>query len=93
MSEEIVEPIETGKKTDLMKVTGNLITNINYKVGFLLFMIGILIFSDLFIENVLKNFKGSTVGECTTTKGTLLQLMFLIIAYIILDLVVKYGFL
>ena len=80
-------------KTDFMNVSGNILTNINYKVTFLLFIIGMLLFSDVFIENILIKFSDTVDGECTTTKGTLIQLILLVIAYIALDLLVKYNFL
>lgn len=81
------------KKTDLMKMTGNLLSNINYKVAFLLFVVSMILFSDVFIEGVLSGFSGAVDGDCTTTKGTMLQLLFMVIAYIILDLIVKYDIL
>lgn len=81
------------KKTDLMKMTGNLLSSINYKVAFLLFVVSMLIFSYSFIENVLNGFSGTVEGDCTTTKGTMLQLLFMVIVYIILDLVVQYEIL
>ncbi len=79
-----------GKKTDLMKMTGNLLSNINYKVAFMLFVISMIIFSDVFIEGVLSGISGTVEGDCTTTKGTMLQLLFMVIAYILLDLIVQY---
>ena len=81
-----------GKKTDFMAVGGNLISNINYKVAFLLFIVSMVIFSDVFIENVISKFDGAVAGECTSTKGTMVQLTCVVIAYILLDLVVKYEF-
>jgi hypothetical protein len=83
----------TDNKTDFMNISGNILTNINYKVTFLLFIMGMLLFSDVFIENVLTKFKDTVDGECTTTKGTIIQLLLLIISYIVLDLLVKYKFL
>jgi hypothetical protein len=82
-----------GRNTDFLKMGGGLITSINYKVSFMLFIVSMLIFSDLFIDNVLNKFNDTVTGECTTTKGTMLQLMFMIIAYIVLDLIVKYEIL
>jgi hypothetical protein len=80
-----------GKQTDLMKLSGSVLSNINYKVAFMLFVISILLFSDIFIDAVIRPIDGAIEGECTTTKGTIIQLIFLVIAYIILDLVVKYD--
>lgn len=80
-------------KTDLMKISGNLLGNINFKVAFLLFMVGMIVFSDLFIDGFLSNVSDSVSGECTTTKGTMIQLLFLVIGYILIDLIVKYEWL
>ena len=80
-------------KTDFMNISGNILTNINYKVTFLLFIVGMILFSDVFMENVLIKFNDTVDGECTTTKGTIIQLLLLIISYIVLDLLVKYKFL
>jgi hypothetical protein len=77
-------------KTDLMKISGGILSNINYKMAFLLFIIGIIIFSDVFIENIIQPFGDTVDAECTTTKGTMIQLSFLTIGYLILDLIVKY---
>ena len=83
----------TESQSDLMKVTGGVLSNINYKVAFLLFIIGMFIFSDIFIDNVLKKCSGCVEADGSTSKGTLIQLLFLVIAYILMDLVVKYDFL
>ena len=91
--EETKSSGKKGKKTDFMKMTGNLISNINYKVAFLLFMIGMIIFSDIFIDGFLSHMSDTVSGECPTTKGTMLQLLFMVIAYIIVDLIVQYGWL
>jgi hypothetical protein len=94
-----VEEVDTktskkkSKTTDLMKMTGNLLSNINYKVAFLLFVSSMIIFSDVFIDNVLSEFSDTVDGECATTKGTMLQLLFMVLAYILLDLVVHYELL
>lgn len=79
-----------GNNTDLMKMSGNLLTNINYKVAFLLFIVGMIIFSDVFIESVIGKFSDSVDGDSPTTKGTIIQLLLIVLAYIILDLIVKY---
>lgn len=77
-------------KTDLMKMTGNLLSNINYKVAFLLFVVSVVIFSDVFIDNVLHGIDGAIEGDSTTTKGTMVQLIFMIVSYIFIDLIVQY---
>ena len=85
------ENTESSKKTDFLNVTGNFLTDINYKISIFIFFIGILIFSDIFISNILSKFGGAVDGESPTTKGTIIQLLFLTIAYIIADLLSKYN--
>jgi hypothetical protein len=79
------------KSSDFIQETGNLLSNINYKVAIMLFFISMLIFSDLFIDKFLTKFDNAVYGEATTTKGTMIQLIFLVIGYIIADLLVKYD--
>lgn len=81
----------TSKKSDFMKMGGSVIKSINIKMAFFLFILGMLLFSDLFISSVLSKFNDSVQGECTTTKGTFIQLLFLCLGYIILDLITKAG--
>jgi len=79
------------QKTDFMKLSGNLLSNINYKMVFIIFFIGMLIFSDIFIENVISRFSDAVYHESVTSKGTMIQLLFLCLAYIIFDLLNKYD--
>jgi hypothetical protein len=88
------EDEEVSKKSDFVSMSGNVLSMINYKVAFFMYIIGMLIFSDLFIEGVLQTMSNDLVeGTCTTTKGTCVQLLFFIIAYILLDLSVAAGWL
>jgi hypothetical protein len=80
---------EKEDKDDLLHMGWNFLKLINFKIGFLLFLIGIFILSDIFSDKVLSLFSDTTHGECATTKGTMIQLIFLVIAYILLDLLDK----
>lgn len=91
--EDSETPSKKCNKSDFMKLSGNLLSNINWKVSFLLFIVGMLIFSDVFIDNVLRQFSGTVEVECTTTKGTMMQLTCIVLVYIFLDLMVKYDWL
>lgn len=64
---------------------------INFKVAIFLFIFGVFIFSDLFVENVISRFSGSVEGDCPTTKGTVMQLTILTMAYLVIDLIVQGG--
>jgi len=86
---ESIESI-TPKKTDFVNITGNIFCNINYKLSIFMFLFGILLFSDLFIETFLIKIPGAVDGENTTTKGTIIQLLVFCLVLIILDLLIKY---
>lgn len=88
---DIDDCVEDNKKTDFVKISGNIFANINYKQVIFMFFIGLIIFSDLFIDNVIYNIKDGVEGECPTTKGTIIQLTFFCLALIIVDLMIKYS--
>lgn len=80
---------EIAGRTDMIKLSGNIISSINYKLGAFTFVLGVLLMSDTFVENVLSKMNGMVHGECTTTQGTFVQLVLLIIGMLIIDLLVR----
>lgn len=76
-------------KSDFVSFGGNLLQSINIKVSVLLLIIGMILFSDVFIDGVLSKIDGTVRGECTTTKGTMIQLIILVLSYIVVDLLVQ----
>lgn len=90
MSESIVPKDEQDTpNTDFVDIGGSIVTSINYKVAFFLFFIGMVVFSDVFINLVLMKCSDCTSGECTTSKGTIIQLLVLTVSYVVLDLLVQ----
>ena len=79
----------TNSSDDLITMSNKLIDTMNIKMSIFLFVFGILIFSDVFTENFLTRFAGTIDGLCTTTKGTVIQLIFLIMGYLIMDVLMK----
>jgi hypothetical protein len=77
-------------KTDFVRVAGNLLGNINIKLGFIIFLIGLIIFSDLFTKNILSHMGNTLDGESPNTKGTIIQLTILTLLYLVFDLLNKY---
>lgn len=73
---------------DFISMFSDLFNSINYKVAILLFILGVLIFSDTFIELFLTPIDGAVQGDEATTKGTTIQLVLLTLGYIIIDLIV-----
>jgi len=80
------------KKSDFVTLGGNVITSIDYKMVIFLFFIGLIIFSDLFINNFLTYFNNAVIDDNTTTKGTIIQLLIYNLCYIVFDLLNKGGF-
>lgn len=80
-------------RDDLPSMFMLLLSNINIKIAVFIYLIGILLLSDVFVKNVLSQFPDAvgTMG-IPTTKGTLLQLLFLVILYLIVDLLVQGKF-
>ena len=88
-----LEDVRDKQKSDFMTAGSTVITAVNYKVAALLFFISMIIFSDLFVDNVLINTPDAISAGQVTTKGTLIQIGCLIAGYIASDLAVKYEFL
>jgi len=98
MSESLEEyagdtPQESENKSDFIIVSGNILQNIPYKLTILVFITGILVFSDLFVENVLNSLGGCVMNEFPTSKGTVIQLLVLCLALIVFQLLITYGIL
>ena len=72
---------------DFPSIFMDITKKINFKLAFFLYIAGIIIFSDIFIENVLSS--SMVDGICANTKGTMVQLLLLVISYIILDLSIQ----
>jgi hypothetical protein len=67
-----------------------LFTHINIKVAIFIFILGLFLFSDIFTRSVLKIFNGSVNQLGTpTSHGTIIQLSFLVLGYILIDLLVQ----
>lgn len=85
-------PAKASKKNDRDDL-GNMFTdfcgNINFKVAIFLFVFGIFIFSDLFIDNVLCKMDGATAADAATSKGTTVQLLILVLFYLCIDLFIQ----
>lgn len=67
--------------------------NINIKVALFLFFLGMIIFNDIFVNNVLSLVNGATYNESATNKGVIVQLLIFVLGYIIIDLLVQGGYL
>lgn len=86
------EEVDKKRPDDLTSAFMGFFSTINYKLMLFLFLIFILITSDIFVEKILGRIDGATQHRDPTTKGTFIQGFFLVFFYMIMDLVIKLGF-
>jgi hypothetical protein len=91
---------EIGKKKESMSspdsafdMIAGLVRSIPIKVALFVFLLFIFISSDLFIDWGLSYIKGAVNHRTPTTKGTLLQGLFLTLGFVIASVLVDYEFL
>jgi hypothetical protein len=75
--------------SDFITMFYDLFNTINYKVALLLFLLGVILFSDIFIESFLIGIPGAVDGDTPTSKGTTVQLILQIFGYVMFDLLVS----
>jgi hypothetical protein len=87
------QKIEEETTDDFPSMFVDIFKKVNFKIAFFLFVIGIFIFSDIFIENIIKPWSIDSVdgSDVPTSKGVFIQLIFLTLGYIGLDLLVQGG--
>lgn len=97
MPESLIDSKEKKNKLndddDFVSMGTVLCKKVNIKIAIGLFILGMIIFSDLFISILEKISKSYVEGLNTTTKGTVVQLLLLCIGYIIIDLIVQSEYL
>jgi len=81
----------SSNNSDFITMFYDLFNSVNYKVAILLFFLGVILFSDIFIESFLINISGAVDGDTPTSKGTTIQLVLQTFGYIIFDLLVSGG--
>ena len=62
---------------------------INWKIALLLWLVFIMMSTEIFIEKFLERFNGAVEGERVTMTGTFISSLFLVIAYILIDMLYK----
>ncbi|MCK4967695.1 MAG: hypothetical protein KAS12_01455 [Candidatus Aenigmarchaeota archaeon] len=72
-------------------IMGDLLSEINFKAVFMLFLVFLFIVSDVFMINVLEKINGAVVYKTPTSLGTIIQGTILILSFILLDITTKRG--
>ena len=78
---------------DFISMGKELFDNMDIKMAIFLFIVGMIIFNDVFVTNVLGKVKNAAFQGDATNKGTMIQLLLLSICYIVLDLLVAGNYL
>lgn len=91
MSKRDSDPITVCKKQpdDFSHMMVEILSEIQYKLFFLIFIVFIILNSDVFINRILARFDGAVEGHRTKSWGTILQGTFLVLAAIGLDAMIK----
>jgi len=74
---------------DLASIIVDIAGNIQYKLFGLMLVVYLIINSDVFTNRVLDNFKGAVNLKCPTSWGTVLQGVFLVLACVIIDAIIR----
>lgn len=88
------EKVEVSKNkgpSDLSPVLGQALGRLPVKLLFYIFVIYLILSSDVFVKRVLYYFKGATneLGSATTTYGTIITGILLVIFVAIIDVMIK----
>jgi hypothetical protein len=85
------DPIIAGgqKPDDLNSVILDVMSHVQYRLFAIMFIVFIVLSSDVFIKRVLDKFNNAVSGSTTTSWGTVLQGVFLVLACLISDILIK----
>lgn len=79
---------KNGENGDLFQIGGKIYDDLKIKIATLLFIIFIILNSDIFVEGVLSKFINGTYDSCEdkiTEKGIVISAMLLSLSYIFID--------
>lgn len=83
------EDDEPKKSDDFISIIMNTLSNIPYKMAFLLFLVFILIMSDIFHDYVLIQFDGAIIEGRVSSYGHIIQGIGLVLFYVIFDTLIQ----
>ena len=80
------------KPDDFAGMTIGFFSMVHFKQLIIIFFLFLFVSSEVFIDKILTRIDGSTEHKNPTTKGTIIQASFLVLMFMILDILVRYGF-
>lgn len=91
MSKRDSDPIMISGKCpdDLTSVIMDIASNVQYKLFMLIFLMFIILSTDVFVNRILSKFKGATEVKVIQSWGVMIQGLFLLISMITLDAAIK----
>lgn len=83
------DPIKTGiVPDDLISVTVDMLSNIQFKLIGFIFIIFIFLSSDVFINRILSRINGAVYYKSSTSYGVILQGLVLVVLVILIDILI-----
>lgn len=94
-SKEKMESKSSGKSgDDFLSMITDFVKKLPIKLAIFIFIIFIILKSDVYINNVLAKFNGTVnYTNQTTTKGEIISGIFLVLGFLCLDLIIQYNIL
>ena len=87
--EDLDKADEEEDRGDFPNMTYDLLSKAHIKIAIFIFFIGLFIFSDLFIGQILSIIPNTTDLNCANTKGTMIQMGVLCMSYLVVDVLTQ----
>lgn len=87
MSDDFEKLVFKKNKKNFADEPKNSELSVKIKNSILLFLLFILLSADVFIDQILAKFEGAVDGSTPTTTGVIIQAVFLVIGYILIETV------
>lgn len=81
----------TIESNDMIGMFNDVISNVQFKFVGMMFLVFLVLSTDTFITRVLSVFGSAVGGGCPTSWGTVLQGMFLVLAMLLIDPLIRLG--
>lgn len=82
---------EVSRSDDLIGLFNTIIGGVQFKFIGMMFLVFLILSTDTFITRVLDIFGSAVSGGCPTSWGTVLQGMFLVLAMLLIDPLIRTG--